>query len=82
MYNNEYFQNMSMEKNMSMENNIDGNNNYVNNDMDVDVNVSNGPSMNQPMPMGEAMGQPVQQRVINRTFVHEVPQDCSFMIEK
>ncbi len=65
MYNNEYFQNMSME------NNIDGNNNYV-----------NGPSMNQPMPMGEAMGQPVQQRVINRTFVHEVPQDCSFMIEK
>ena len=57
MYNNEYFQNMSMENNI-------------------------GPSMNQPMPMGEAMGQPVQQRVINRTFVHEVPQDCSFMIEK
>lgn len=76
MYNNEYFQNMSME------NNIDGNNNYINNDMDVDVNVSNGPSMNQPMPMGGSMGQPVQQRVINRTFVHEVPQDCSFMIEK
>ena len=23
-----------------------------------------------------------QERIVNRTFIHEVPQDCFFMIEK
>ena len=63
MYNNEYFQNMSKE------NNIDGNNNHVNKDMDADANVSNGPSMNQPMPMGEATGTACSTKsVINGNF--------------
>lgn len=73
MLNNEFFQNMNMESN------INGNNNYVNQDMDVDVsmnNFSNGVGM---MPQNN---EGVQERVINRTFVHEVPQDCFFMIEK
>lgn len=66
MYNNEFFQNMTME------NNIDGNNNFVMNEMDVDVKMMNG---NQPM-MGNGMNEPIKERVINRTFVHEVPHVC------
>ncbi len=66
MYNNEFFQNMTME------NNIDGNNNFVMNEMDVDVKMMNG---NQPM-MGNGMNEPIRERVINRTFVHEVPHVC------
>ena len=65
MYNNEFFQNMTME------NNIDGNNNFVMNEMDVDVNMNQiNPMMNPPM------NGPVRERVINRTFVHEVPHTC------
>ena len=73
MYNNDFFQNTN-------ETNISGDNNYVNNDMDVNVNMNNNGPMNQNI-MGGCSGR-VQERVINRTFVHEVPQDCSFMIEK
>lgn len=64
MYNNEYFQNMNMETNIS------GDNNVVNQDMDVNMmNIS------QPM-MDKEINQGVQERVINRTFVHEVPHVC------
>ena len=70
MYNQELFQNTT-------ESSINGNQNYVNQDMDVNVNVD----MNQgAMPVSNDNG--VQQRVIHRTFVYEVPQDCFFMIEK
>ena len=69
MYNNDLFQNMNME------NTVTGNNNYINNEMDVDVNMMNNN-------MGPVTGEGVKERIINRTFVHEVPQDCSFMIEK
>ena len=72
MYNNDFFQNMNME------NNISGDNNYINQDMDVDINM-----INKGTPMVEnSTNNGVQERVINRTFVHEVPQDCFFMIEK
>ena len=66
MYNNEFFN--------TMESNINGDNNYVNQDMDVDVNM-----MNYSGPMNNAMSMNnngVQERVINRTFVHEVPHTC------
>lgn len=68
MYNNEFFQNMSMESN------INGNNNVVNNDMEVDVNMMN--SNNSSSMMGTYNNEGVQERVINRTFVHEVPHVC------
>ncbi len=72
MYSNDFFQNMNMD------NNISGDNNYINQDMDVDINM-----INKGTPMtGNLMNEGVQERVINRTFVHEVPQDCFFMIEK
>ena len=61
--NNDFFQNMNMESNVT------GNNNYVNQEMDVDVNMNNY-SNNQ---MNNNGG---RERVINRTFVHEVPHVC------
>ena len=70
MYSNDFFQNTNMESN------INGNQNYVNQDMDIDVNMTNynGPEMNMNMP--SSCGEGVQERVINRTFVHEVPHTC------
>ena len=62
MYNNEFFN--------TMETNINGDNNYVNQDMDVDINMMNNTNT---MPMNN---NGVQERVINRTFVHEVPHTC------
>ncbi len=69
MNNSDFFQ--------SMDNNVSGNNNSVMNDMNVDINMMNPNMMNMP-----SCGEGVRERVINRTFVHEVPQDCFFMIEK
>ena len=64
MYNNEFFN--------TMENTVTGNNNVVNQDMEVDINMmNNGPINNMPM-----NNNGVQERVINRTFVHEVPHTC------
>lgn len=58
------------------ENSIMGNNNVINNDMNVDVDMMgyNNQQM-QPNMMGN-MNEGVQQRVINRTYVHEVPHTC------
>lgn len=64
MYNNEFFN--------TMESNVTGNNNVVNQDMDVDIMMNNNAPMNN-MPMNN---NGVQERVINRTFVHEVPHTC------
>ena len=66
MYNQDFFQNINMESS------INGDNNYVNQDMDVDIMMNNSQPMNN-MPMNN---NGVQERVINRTFVHEVPHTC------
>ena len=66
MYNQDFFQNINMESN------INGNNNVVSQDMDVDINMMNNNPMNN-MPMNN---NGVQERVINRTFVHEFPHTC------
>lgn len=65
MYNNEFLQNMNME------NIVDGNNNYINNDMNVDVNVNNNSGMSGVVQQPVSEG--VQEKVVHRTFVHEVP---------
>ena len=62
MYNKDFFN--------TMDTNITGNNNVVNQDMEVDINMMNN---NTTMPMNN---NGVQERVINRTFVHEVPHTC------
>jgi len=66
MYNQDFFQNINMESS------INGDNNVVSQDMDVDINMMNNSPMNN-MPMNN---NGVQERVINRTFVHEVPHTC------
>jgi len=66
MYNQDFFQNINMESS------INGDNNVVSQDMDVDINMMNNNPMNN-MPMNN---NGVQERVINRTFVHEVPHTC------
>ena len=66
MYNNDFFQNTN-------DTTISGDNNYVNNETDVNVNMSNN-NMQDMMGMGGCNSP--QQRVINRTFVHEVPHTC------
>lgn len=66
MNNNEFFQNLNMDSNVT------GNNNYVNQDMEVDVNMNNFSAPMNNIPQSEG----VRERVINRTFVHEVPHTC------
>ena len=68
MNNNDFFQNINMESN------INGNNNYVNQDMDVDVNMNMNGYSNPISGCQQTEG--VRERVINRTFVHEVPHVC------
>lgn len=65
----------------SFDSSIVGNNNTIDNNMNVDVNMMgyNNTMMPQQGMMMGSMGNPinegVQERVINRTFVHEVPQE-------
>ena len=66
MNNNEFFQNLNMDSNVT------GNNNYINQDMEVDVNMNNYGPVTNNVPQSEG----VRERVINRTFVHEVPHTC------
>ena len=48
------------------ESNIVGDNNYVNQNMDVDVNMN----------MNQTTTSCPRERVVHRTFVHEVPHTC------
>ena len=63
------------------DNSIIGNNNTIDNNMNVDVNMmgTNNMMMSQDMNMGNMsnpINEAVQERVVNRTFVHEVPHVC------
>lgn len=66
------------------DNSIIGNNNTIDNNMNVDVNMvgTNNMMMQPEMSMGSMnspINEAVQERVVNRTFVHEVPQVSPFM---
>lgn len=77
MYNQDFFQNINMESS------INGDNNFVNQDMDVDIMMNNNtPMNNMPMNNMPMNNSGVQERVINRTFVHEVPHPCPFMLDQ
>lgn len=70
-----------LNQNFGFDNLIVGNNNTIDNEMNVDVNMmgtnNNMMSSNMgSMSMGNPVNEAVQQRVINRTFVHEVPHTC------
>ena len=65
---------------IDMTSTIDGNNNVIDQDMNIDINMnSNNMPMNQNMEMMEQQMpiiEPVQERQVNRTFVHQVPHVC------
>ena len=62
---------------IDMNSTIDGNNNVVDQDMNIDINMnSSNMGMNQNMEMIDGQMpiiEPVQERQVNRTFVHQVP---------
>lgn len=64
---------------IDMNSTIDGNNNVVDQDMNIDINMNNNSmGMGQNMQMmntNSPIMEPVQERQINRTFVHQVPQE-------
>lgn len=67
-----------LNQNFGFDNSIVGNNNTIENDMNVDVTMMgmNNNMMSQGnMNLGNPINEGVQERVINRTFVHEVPQE-------
>ena len=71
----------NMTQNFDFDSTIMGNNNTIDNNVDINMMGNYNPGM-MNMQMGPSMNEGVQERVVNRTFVHEVPQDCFFMIEK
>lgn len=70
-----------MNQNFGFDNQVVGNNNTIENDMNVDVTMMGMNNMMQDNMNGynAPINEGVQQRVVNRTFVHEVPQVCPFM---
>ena len=65
---------------------ININNDNINTNMNDNMNFNNNMNMGGfQQPIGDMMSpviEPGRERVVNRTFVHEVPQECQFMIEK
>ena len=69
MYNSFY-------QDVNVDSTITGNNNTIQNDMDVDVTMMPNNGMMNQVNFQQQMNEGVQERVINRTFVHEVPHVC------
>ena len=68
-----------LNQNFGFDNSIVGNNNTIENDMNVDVTMMGMNNNMMPqgnMSFGNPINEGVQERVINRTFVHEVPHTC------
>ncbi|MBQ3469291.1 MAG: hypothetical protein IJH18_04505 [Bacilli bacterium] len=72
MFENTEFNNMS---NVDFNSNVSGNDNFTYNE--VDVNMTNNYDAEMPNGFGpSASMEPIQERVVHRTFVHEVPHVC------
>lgn len=65
---------------IDMSSTIDGNNNVVDQDMNIDINMNNNSmGMNQNMEMMDGQSpiiEPMQERQVHRTFMHNVPHVC------
>ena len=70
MYNNSFYQDVNVDST------ITGNNNTIQNDTDVDVTMMPSSGMMNQTNFQQPLNEGVQERVINRTFVHEVPHVC------
>lgn len=63
--------------NFQFDSNVTGNNNIVDNDMNVDINMVNGGQSQAMMNSNCSMtNEPVQEKCIHKTIVHEVPHVC------
>lgn len=62
-----------MTQNFDFDSNIMGNNNVIDNNVDINMMGNYNSGM---MEMNPMMNEGVQERVINRTFVHDVPHTC------
>ena len=71
----------NMTQNFDFDSTIMGNNNVIENEVDINMMGNSGMQMmQQGMSMMQGgINEGVQERVINRTFVHEVPQVSPFM---
>lgn len=65
----------NMTQNFDFDSTIMGNNNTIDNNVDINMmgNYNPGMMMQSSCP---SMNEGIQERVINRTFVHEVPHSC------
>lgn len=73
------FQNRCYDRDNEMTTQFIGNNNSVDIDMNVDQDFGGSPMMGGVMAQNPVVG-PVQERVVNRTFVHEVPHVCQVYV--
>ena len=62
-------------QNYDFDSTIMGNNNVIENDFDINM-VNNGQMQGMPMMQQGGVNEGIRERVINRTFVHEVPHVC------
>ena len=62
-------------QNYDFDSTIIGNNNVIENDFDINM-VNNGQMQGMPMMQQNGINEGIRERVINRTFVHEVPHVC------
>ncbi len=69
-------QDFGMNNNVSFDSTVAGNNNVVDNDMNVDINMTNNGMETMQMGFNNMMNEPVQEKCVHRTIVHEVPHVC------
>lgn len=65
----------NMAQNFDFDSTIMGNNNTIDNTVDINMMGNYNSGMMGMQSMGPSMNEGVQERVVNRTFVHEVPQE-------
>lgn len=77
----------NMAQNFDFDSNIVGNNNVIDNEVDINMMNYGGNQGMQGMPMmsggccSNPISEGVQEKCVHRTFVHEVPQECQFLID-
>ncbi len=70
-------QGMTNMPNFDFDSSVIGNNNVIDNDMNVDINMMNYSTQNmQGGQMMNPVSEAVQEKVVHKTIVHEVPHVC------
>lgn len=73
------FQERCYDRDMEVNNNYFAEN--MSNNIDMDVNMNSNVNMEyQGMGMNQPVVEPMQERCVHRTIMHEVPQDCPLLV--